>query len=218
MDPDFWHERWNSNRTGFHQNEINPYLKKHWPSINPKPNGRILVPLCGKSLDILWLHEQGHPVTGVELSPVAVESFFSENGLEPVRKSKGPFQSLAHNGIELLCGDFFSLSASHLPGISGVYDRAAMVALPPNLRIQYADLLGNFLPSGAGILLITLDYPQPEMEGPPFSVPETEVHQLFQNNFAIHCLESQDVLSENPRLQSHGVTRLHETIYRLERL
>jgi len=79
MDPQFWHERWQRNETGWHQREINAHLQDFWPQLQQPAGGRVLVPLCGKSRDLLWLRAQGHAVLGVEISPIAVREFFAEN-------------------------------------------------------------------------------------------------------------------------------------------
>jgi thiopurine S-methyltransferase len=81
LQQEFWHERWQQNEIGFHDKEINEHLQQYWPAFNIALNSRIFVPLCGKSKDLLWLLAQGYEVIGVELSPLAVQAFFDENGL-----------------------------------------------------------------------------------------------------------------------------------------
>ncbi|MGI1669576.1 MAG: thiopurine S-methyltransferase [Neptuniibacter sp.] len=187
MKHDFWHQRWSEGRIGFHQADFNPYLKKYWQLLSLAGDDRVFVPLCGKSKDMLWLREQGHEVLGVELNPLACEAFFTENGAEPECSQKQGFVVRSVDGVQLLCGDFFSLNAEDLRDVSAVYDRAALIALPPEMRVQYVECLTQMLPKGVQILLITLEF---EGEGgPPFSVQGSEVERLFGAAFEIECLE-----------------------------
>jgi thiopurine S-methyltransferase len=177
----------------------------------------VFVPLAGKSLDMIWLAAQGHPVLGAELSPLAVEQFFAENGLHP-RITETPAGRLhAADGIELMLGDVFDLDAATLASCEAVYDRAALIALPPDLRARYADEVYGRLPIGCLGLLITLEYPQPEKDGPPFSVDEAEVRRLFSKRWDIELLERRDILPHEPGFRAEGVTALHTVIYRLRK-
>ncbi|MFY0676431.1 MAG: thiopurine S-methyltransferase [Neptuniibacter sp.] len=187
MKHDFWHQRWSEGRIGFHQADFNPYLKKYWQLLSLAGDDRVFVPLCGKSKDMLWLREQGHEVLGVELNSSACEAFFAENEAEPEFSQRPGFVVRSVDGVQLLCGDFFSLNAEDLRDVSAVYDRAALIALPPEMRVQYVEYLTQILPRGVQILLITLEF---EGEGgPPFSVQGTEVERLFGAAFEIECLE-----------------------------
>ncbi|MGH8408361.1 MAG: thiopurine S-methyltransferase, partial [Pseudomonas sp.] len=138
MEPGFWHERWARNQTGFHLPEVNPYLLRHWPGLGVANGAQVLVPLCGKSLDLVWLASIGHRVIGVELSEKAVEEFFSEQELMPQVSQRGAFKVFQAGSIELWCGDFFALDAGAVVGCTALYDRAALIALPPLMREQYA--------------------------------------------------------------------------------
>lgn len=178
----------------------------------------MLVPLCGKSLDLVWLESQGYPVMGVELSEQAVEAFFSEQGLVPHVSHKGVFKVYQAGQIELWCGDFFSLDTQALVGCRGVYDRAALIALPPLMRAQYAEHLNALLPSGCQGLLVTLDYDQAQKAGPPFAVSDEEVQVLLAPHWALERLEERDILGESWKFVQDGVTRLEERAYRLTRL
>ena len=187
MKHDFWHQRWSEGRIGFHQADFNPYLKKYWQLLSLAGDDRVFVPLCGKSKDMLWLREQGHEVLGVELNSSACGAFFAENEAEPEFSQRPGFVVRSVDGVQLLCGDFFSLNAEDLRDVSAVYDRAALIALPPEMRVQYVEYLAQILPRGVQILLITLEF---EGEGgPPFSVQGTEVERLFGVAFEIECLE-----------------------------
>jgi thiopurine S-methyltransferase len=150
------------------------------------PDGApVFVPLCGKSLDMLWLREQGHAVLGVELSEKAVSAFFEENGIPAEVQRDRSFSVYSGEGLRLLSGDFFALKPEDLNGIHAVYDRASLIALPPTMRQRYAQHMAQLLPTGARILLVTMEYPAGTLEGPPFSVEETEVNALFGNHFTV---------------------------------
>lgn len=213
MEPKFWHERWQNHRIGFHQNETNRYLAQHWNTLKLPKKTTVLVPLCGKSLDMVWLRNQGHQVLGVELSPIAVQEFFEENQMQATHASQGKFERWEADGIALLCGNLFDLTASDLNEVKGIYDRAALIALPPQMRQKYANHLATALPKSVRSLLITIDYPQNERGGPPFSVPHEEVQNLFKPNFDLTLLKSENVLSDNPRFRD--TSRLSESAYLL---
>ena len=215
MDPDFWHRRWRDNEIGFHQGQPAPLLQKHWPAIAAPAGCRVFVPLAGKSVDMLWLASQGHRVLGVELSPIAVERFFAEHALEPDIVESRYGTHYRAGDIELICGDVFALDAAALAGCTAVYDRAALIALPPDLRQRYVDELYARLPPGCRGLLVTLEYPMHEKQGPPFTVTETEVHERFAPAWDIDLLERRDILSTEPRFVDEGVTALDTCVYRL---
>ncbi|MFL6593374.1 MAG: thiopurine S-methyltransferase, partial [Luteimonas sp.] len=168
MDADFWKERWRQGRTGFHQPRVTPLLEQYWDAAGIAPGARVFVPLAGKTLDMAWLASRGHEVLGVELSPIAVSQFFAEQSLEPnvVRADDGVHHQAA--GIELVCGDIFALDARSLERCAGLYDRAALIALPAAMRERYVWDVHARLPGGCRGLLVTLDYPASEKQGPPF--------------------------------------------------
>lgn len=215
MQPEFWHKKWASNQIGFHLPQVNPHLKRFWPQLGLEESARVLVPLCGKSLDLLWLAHCGHEVLGIELSEKAVEDFFSEHQLDPAVSEQGPFSVYRAGSIELWCGDFFALTPGDVADCSALYDRAALIALPPSMRERYATHLNRILPKGSLGLLITLDYDQAEMSGPPFAVLDDEVQRLFGTSWGLKVLEDQDVLSESGKFLEAGVTRLEERVYRV---
>ncbi len=213
MQPDFWHERWMLQQIGFHQETINSHLTSFWPALGLAQRQRVFVPLCGKSADMLWLRAQGYEVVGVELSPLAVRAFFDENGLAFTVRQQGYFEVYEGNGIRLFCGDFFRLSKSELGDLHAVYDRASLVALPPEMRVAYAAHMATLLPPGARTLLVTFDYPQHEMAGPPFSVRQEEVRQLYAGTCDVALVFEEDILPREPRFRARGVTQLHEKVY-----
>ncbi len=215
MQPEFWHKKWASNQIGFHLPDVNPYLQRFWPDLNLAAQARVLVPLCGKSLDLLWLAGRGHRVLGVELSEKAVEDFFSEQQLQPQVSEQGVFKVYRAGSIELWCGDIFALSAEDVADCSALYDRAAVIALPPPMRERYAEHLQTILPAGLKGLLITLDYDQSQIAGPPFSVDDAQVQHLFGGAWQMQLLKSQDVLSDSAKFVQAGATRLEERVYRI---
>jgi thiopurine S-methyltransferase len=215
MKKDFWLERWERDEIGFHQDELNPYLLQYWHELHISRDSLVFVPLCGKSRDMSWLREQGHRVMGVELSAIAVQAFFKENGHIPRNTTVGKFNRCEADGIRILCGDFFDLGKDDVAKVSAVYDRASLIALPPEMRERYVRHLASILPPATQILLVTVDYPQAEMQGPPFSVTSGEVEVLYREHAEVRLLAQPDVLAQNPRFQQRGLSRLRENIFLL---
>jgi len=178
----------------------------------------VFVPLCGKSRDLIWLAERGHAVVGCEISDIAVAAFFREAGLTPNKAFDGPFERWSAPPIEILLGDFFKLDRGLIGTVDMVYDRASLVAFPASMRPAYVQALAGLMPPGAAMLLLTLEYPQKDMEGPPFSVPEAEVRDLFDGLADVDLLESvTDAFQDFPQFGERGLTRLAEKAYRLRR-
>ncbi|MBI6944810.1 thiopurine S-methyltransferase [Pseudomonas putida] len=215
MEPAFWHRKWADNQIGFHQAQPSPYLQRHWPALGLAEGSRVLVPLCGKSLDLAWLAAQGHRVLGIELSPRAVEAFFTEHGLDAQVSRQGAFEVWRSGDVQVWCGDFFALRAEDIADCAGLYDRAAMIALPPVMRERYLALLSRALPVGAKGLLVTLDYDQKLLAGPPFSVGDDEVRQGLAG-WSLQALETNELIGESPKFQQAGLTSLLERVYRVQ--
>lgn len=216
MDTGFWLEKWQKGEIGFHLGKVNPLLEKYWALVD-HVQGHVFVPLCGKSRDMAWLAQLGRNVVGVELSPLAVDAFFVEAGWQAEIVRQGALaRHAAHQGQVIVWqGDFFELTSAHVAGCSLVYDRAALIALPARLRQRYVEHLRDLLPTGTQILLVTLEYPQTEMRGPPFSVEEPEVHALYGGWAQIERVVARDVLKENERFRQRGVSDLKEVVYRI---
>lgn len=178
MDHDFWIERWRSGRIGFHLEAPNPMLLAHAEALGAGPR-RVLVPLCGKTEDMAWLAAQGHTVVGVELAVQAVEDFFRTHGLVPTVTPRGALRAYTAGPFTLWAGDFFEVTRDDVGPVDALYDRAALIALPPSMRAQYAAHVRALLPDGPRGLVITLEYPEDAMQGPPFSVPEAELRALY---------------------------------------
>ncbi|HZW18107.1 MAG TPA: thiopurine S-methyltransferase [Luteimonas sp.] len=215
MDAGYWQRRWEEGRTGFHNDRVMPLLEQHWPSLGLAPDSRVLVPLCGKSLDMAWLAAQGFRVLGVELSPIAIAQFFEENGLSPDTRESPLGTHFSAGAIEIIRGDAFALDAATLAGCAAVYDRAALIALPRPMRDRYVGELHARLPAGCRELLVTLEYPEGEKAGPPFAIDADEVRRLYARDWAIEQVERRDILASQPRFIDEGVTALHTTVWRL---
>ena len=221
MQINFWNQRWDENQTGFHLPFINPYIEKYWPELNIQPGTHpevnVFIPLCGKSLDISWFASRQYNVLGVECSAKAVESYFSEQNLTPSIEKSDNFNIYKHENINLLQGDFFQLTKDKLSSIDAVYDRASLVALPEEMRKQYIKLLTDALPGTVSIMLVTLEYDQTRMSGPPFSVSNDEIQHHYQKHFNIELLMEHDVLEQQPRFKAKGLNYMVERIYKITR-
>lgn len=215
MEAEFWHERWRSNEIAFHQSAINPNLIRFAPRLQPRGAEPVLVPLCGKSRDMCWLAAQDLQVIGVEVDPIAVGAFFAEQQRAPTQRAAGPFTIFEHGPFAVLQGDFFAATAQRLPPLRLAYDRAALIALPAHMRPRYARQLSALLGSPARILLITLEYDQGQMAGPPFAVDAGEVRELFGARFEVELLERAQVLDREPRFRDRGLTALAECTWLL---
>ena len=207
-----WHQRWSNQQIGFHRSVVNDLLEKHWPTLNVQHGGTVLVPLCGKSVDMHWLAQQEHDVIGVELVLPAAEAFFEEAGNTPEVESVGQFKRLNSGPNTILCGDFFSVPTS-LASCTSWYDRAALVALPSSVRPAYVEQIRNLCKPGSVGLMITFAYPQEQMQGPPFSLPDEEVDRLFSTGFEIELLEQLELEDEKDR----GISNLYSSVYKLTR-
>ncbi len=215
MQPEFWHERWRSGQIGFHQSVADRNLTRHWPSLHLAGGSRVFVPLCGKSLDMLWLRDQGHRVIGVELSATAVEAFCMENGIPARRRVQEGFDVYEAADLELYRGDFFGLTSAMLGAVAAVYDRAALISWSPELRAPYALHMAALMSAGTQLLLVTLEYREAQMSGPPFSVQGPEVRRLYSPHFKIEEISREDVSAAETRMRStRGVTELFEVCYR----
>jgi thiopurine S-methyltransferase len=217
MDHAFWLERWQKADTGFHQAAAHDFLERHWPALGVPKGAQVLVPLCGKSLDMVWLADHGHDVVGTELAAVAVDQFFAERSRTPAAVIQGAFTVKRAGPYEIWCGDHLQLNADVTRRTVGVFDRAALVAMPRVLQRDYAAQLAALTPSGVPVLLITLDYDPSEMEGPPFPISPQRVEELFGDHFRITLLEKRDGLSASQNLKRRGVSRLDETAWKLVR-
>lgn len=214
MNTEYWHRKWQSKEIGFNQLQPNKLMQCYFSSLKLTPGCRVFVPLCGQSIDMLWLAEQGYQVIGIELSQIACSDFFKENKI-PVKITKiNDFIIYSSDEITLFYGDFFKLNRAILDKIDAVYDRAALIALPVDARKSYSEHLIELTTPVASIFLITTTYDQSEMPGPPFSVGEDEVIALYGAHFEINQLYSKQF--EVPtHLQAKGLFQATEQVYML---
>ena len=217
MHHDFWHERWRTGQVGFHQSAVHPFLARWWPSLGVRAGARVYVPLCGKSLDMAWLAGRGHGIVGSELSPIAIRDFFAGQGLAPLRSEQDGFIRHSAGPYTILQGDALALTPEQTGPIEAVYDRAALVALPPEMRVAYAASLARLTSPGARVLLVAFEYPQEMKGGPPFSVEAREIRELFETAFTVREVERLDILAESPKFAEIGIPALFETAVVLER-
>lgn len=177
MNKEFWLNKWKENDIRFHQSKYHPQLEKFG---NRFHESTVLVPLCGKTLDMLYLAAHGHEVVGVELSPIACQDFFVENGLVFTETKIEEFILFESEGLQIWCGDYFKLPQTVWDRITGIYDRAALVALPSDMRKSYAsEIFKRTREKKLDILLISFEYPQDLTAGPPHSVEAQEIKDLY---------------------------------------
>lgn len=204
MEP--WLERWQEGRIGWHEASGNAGLQRFWNA----SNRRVLVPLCGKSVDLLWLESQGNEVTGVELSPLAARAFFEENKIDYEFAGDGRYRAV-DRAISIACADYFEFSGETF---DACYDRGALVALPPNLRPRYVEHTRSLLSPGAYLLLIALEYAQEQADGPPFSVDAAEVLNYWPALERIDVRE--DIENSPPKFREAGLEQMFEVVWRRE--
>lgn len=192
MDQNFWHERWETNNIGFHESATNPLLIKYFTELALAKGRRVFLPLCGKTLDIPWLLSQGYRVAGAELSEIAVRQLFAELGLEPKISQAGEVDRYSAKNIDIFVGDIFNLSRDRLGAVDAIYDRAALVALPAEMRRRYSAHLMQ-ITDKAPQLLICFEYDQSAMQGPPFSVSNEEVQRYYRDHYDLTLLASVDM-------------------------
>lgn len=220
MEHAFWHHKWAQNQVGFHLEYFHPLLKRNLGLFQVKKGDTIFVPLCGKTMDIGYLLSQGYQVVAVELSEIAVAEVFSQLRIQPSITPWKQGKLYQADGIRIYSGDFFDLTHQDLMGeenttISLVYDRAALVALPEKMRLEYAQHLAK-ITQYCPQLLITLDYDQSIAGGPPFAVSAEEVEGLYGGIYPVQLIEEADIIEEEPRFQAKGLTSFYQRCYRLK--
>lgn len=193
MKHEFWHDKWQKNEIGFHLNQPHSLLVKYIDSLNLEKNNRIFLPLCGKSLDIHWLLAQGYHLIGIDLSPIAIEELISELAIPFTERKLEKLTHYHHPQIDLFVGDFFELTSSNIGKIDAIYDRAALVALPEEMRTDYAQHLMQ-ISNQATQLLISFEYDQSVMAGPPFSISPQQLKDYYSKQYQLQLLDSQTEL------------------------
>jgi len=205
---DTWLERWREGRIGWHESDGNALLKRHWPRL--MRDSRVLVPLCGKSIDMLWLASQGLDVTGVEVSELAVRAFFEDNELPHEIGEHGgmPCYAATTAPVRIVCGDYFAFRA---PPFHSLYDRGALVALPGADRARYVETTDSLLEEGAFRLVITLSYDDSVISGPPYSVSAGELLSYWPD---LECVQSRnDLANSPPKFREAGLDEVIESVW-----
>ena len=210
---EFWHNRWHTQQIGWHRAVYNDMLIKHWPTINAVEGSEVIVPLCGKSLDMLWLAEQGYSVIGLEMVEEAVKTFFEENTLPYVTEKSANHHRYTSQNFTIYQGNVFNLEAGTL-NADAWYDRAAMIAIDPSMRQAYVEQIRNQTKPGAVGLLITFAYPQEQMAGPPFALHDEHVFDLFSDGFEVECLETMSLDDDKDR----GLSSVKSTVFKITRV
>lgn len=213
MDAAFWQRRWADDEIGFHLDEVNPSLREYYSVLGVQPGGCVFVPLCGKSQDMVWLASLGVDVIGVELSEKAVEDFFTENQLTPDIKRFDHLERWRCGNITIYRGDFFDLIPELFEHVDAVYDRAALVALPKAMRSDYCKHLNHLVPEPLSALLVSFNYDQDKMDGPPFSVPPYEVRYHFSEVVPITPLSSANIITQEAHFKARGLDAIDEQVY-----
>jgi len=211
-----WESRWQEDRIGFHLKEVNPYLIQFSDQLLHQNPDRVFVPLCGKTLDLCWLTKKTKRVIGVELVNKAVQDFFAENNITYLIRQEDTLQKFSSKYIDIYLGDFFKLNPEKTSPFKAIYDRASIVAIEKLERRKYVDHLFSFLDPAGRILLITLEYNQNQMNGPPYSVPPEEIKSIFEPLGSLKLLETRDILDDHFR--NKGLTHLLEHVFLIEKI
>ncbi len=192
MEKNFWIQKWKKKEIAFHQSQVNPHLKLNFEKLNLKKGSRVFLPLCGKTLDIAWLLSQGYQVVGAELVETAIQELFAELEIKPQITHLGKFNHYAAQNIDIFVGDIFELSKEVLGRVDAIYDRAALVALPKELREKYTKHLMD-ITNKAAQLLVVYEYDQNKIQGPPFSLSADEIKKHYENEYHLILIDSVEV-------------------------
>jgi len=219
MDPSFWINRWKDNQIGWQQESTNPLLIRYWDKLNLPPHSNVLVPCCGKSLDMIFLSKKNFNVTGIELSEEACSSFFEENKIPYVIEKKPLFKKFISSNITLYNGDLFDMTLQDFPKYAGIYDRAAIIALPQEMRARYAKHITSLstVTPQTKMLLLSLEFDGKKRPPPPHSVSEKEIREIY-SNFNIKPLYRKNIIDEEEKFKSCDIQTLEETIFLLEKI
>ena len=213
-----WLHFWENNETNWHSDTITQELVEYFELFELESRDKVFVPLCGKSLDMIYIMNQGFSVVGVEISEIGVRQFFSENNLAYKITKVDDFDLYSTENLEIYCGDFFALTSKHLNNVKSVFDRKSLIALEPEVRQKYVKHLNDIISLGARILLVTLQYPQYQMSGPPFSVDKSEVESLFSMTFESRELRSFNDIENESKLTRAGVDYINNAAYYLRKV
>ena len=212
-DNPLWLQLWRDRRLEFHQLKVNPLLVRFWAQSGQSPGSRVFIPLCGKSLDMIWLAEQGHEVIGIELSPIAVEDFFRENNLQPVKIKKGEFIEWKSGNISILCGDYFSLQKKDIGRIDIVYDRAALTALPEDIREHYVSHLRSIISRKTSVFLLTIEDAEDDLTLKQALGIDSEIQTLYSKYFSIKLAHVESTFESDTDLPDQLQRRVEYKVY-----
>lgn len=215
MEAEFWQEAWKIGKTHFHMSSYNLTLLKFFPKFEISKEAIVLVPLCGKTLDLIWLRDQGHRVIGVELSELAVLDFFKENNIDFKIEKIEHFKVFTSKNITIYCGDFFNLSKSLIKTISAVYDRAALIALPERMRSKYLKHMSSLIDTNTNVLLLSFERSPQTNHGPPHSIPREEMLTNTKSYFTLSILEETKEKIKSKLLKKEGINHMQRIVYHL---
>jgi thiopurine S-methyltransferase len=216
MELSYWQSRWQKGNTGWHMDTVYPPLPHLWNQIGMNSDTRVLVPLCGKSLDLLWLTDHCDTVTGVDISPKALQHVMQKHSESFIKDTSHGFTIYRSDSLVLWEGDFAKLPSDQIPPQNLIYDKASIIALPPEKRQRHAEKMIELSSFNTQILIQIFEYDQNEMNGPPFSVEEQELKRLFGNQFKLKCLHEQSKLEELQKFKQRGLSsHLIEKIFHL---
>lgn len=211
MKASFWHACWQKNSLGFHQKSIHPFLRQYLLPRLTQSDQSVFVPLCGKSDDMVWLADH-MDVVGAELSEIACRDFFKDKQLPFDTETLKEFTKFSYKNISLFQGDFFELSAAQFSPFDWIYDRAAIIALPKSMQSRYVKHLASYLTGKTKLFLISLEFPQQELEGPPFALFEDDIRSLFAG-FQIECVAEHELADKTFAQRTFDVSYLREKLY-----
>ena len=219
MEKNFWLDIWNKGMIGFHASEYHPKLIEHLSKFTLKDKPHTFVPLCGKSLDMLYLVEQGHHVTAVEICPIAVESFFKENSIEFTKEENDHHACYRSEKLTIYCGDYFTLNKNYIGHIDFVYDRASNIALPYKMRTEYYKKMAELTSTDSQFLIINFEHDNENVPGPPFSVKSDEIITHYQNLFEcdVEILEAFSKKITIERFTSLGLAKADYKVIKIKR-
>ena len=192
MEHDFWHQKWERNEIGFHQTDANSMLVRHFDELALTKDARVFLPLCGKTLDIGWLLSQGYRVTGSELSEIAIRQLFEALGAVPEVSDIDGLKRYRADRIDIFVGDFFNLTPEMIGAVDAIYDRAALVALPAEMRGAYALHLAE-ITDCARQFLLSFEYDQSQLNPPPFAVDGDELSRLYADRYDLAQIDRAEV-------------------------
>mgnify|MGYP000108317721 CR=1 FL=1 len=218
MDAAFWHNKWEKNEIGFHQQVVHSWMSRNLAQLGELSGKTIFVPLCGKTLDIAYLLEQGLTVIANELSELAVIELFASMKLTAdISDWSGHGKVYRAEKLTVYVGDYFELTPAELSSANYVYDRAAIIALPLAMRQKYGRQMMSTC-GKASQLIMTLDYNQAQMSGPPFSVAGSELEQIYSEHYSIKTLVRENIIDKEPRFKQKGLTEFNQSLYLLNPL